>query len=40
MKREDESKLFRFTFRHSIFLASVVGLVVVFYAYVAPSLAP
>jgi lactate permease len=40
MKREDESKLFRFTFRHSIFLASMVGLVVVFYAYVAPSLAP
>jgi lactate permease len=40
MKREDEARLFRFTFRHSVFLASVVGLVVVFYAYIAPSLAP
>ena len=40
MKREDESKLFRFTIRHSIFLASVIGLVVVFYAYLAPSLTP
>ena len=40
MKREDEARLFRFTFRHSIFLASVIGLVVLFYAYVAPGLAP
>jgi len=40
MKREEESLLFRFTFRHSVFLACVIGLVVMFYAYVAPSLAP
>ena len=40
MKREDESLLFRFTFKHSILLASVVGLVVMFYVYVMPSWAP
>ena len=39
MKAEDEAKLFRFTMRHSIFLAAVIGLVVMFYAYVAPGLA-
>jgi lactate permease len=32
MKPEDESKLFRFTLRHSVILASVIGLVVVVYA--------
>jgi lactate permease len=37
MSQSDESKLFRFTMRHSIFLASVLGLIVVFYAYVAPD---
>jgi lactate permease len=40
MKRDDEARLFRFTFRHSVFLASVIGIVVVFYAYIAPALAP
>jgi lactate permease len=40
MKREDESLLFRFTLKHSILLASVIGLIVVFYAYVMPSWAP
>src|SRR5204863_2042771 len=40
MKREDESLLFRFTLRHSVRLASIVGLVVVFYAYVMPAWAP
>jgi lactate permease len=40
MKREDESLLFRFTLRHSVVLASVVGLIVVFYAYVMPGWAP
>ena len=40
MKREDEARLFRFTLRHSVFLASVIGLIVLFYAYVAPGLAP
>jgi lactate permease len=33
MKPEDESKLFRFTLRHSVILASVIGLVVVAYNY-------
>jgi L-lactate transport len=40
MRREDEARLFRFTLRHSVLLASVIGLIVVFYAYVAPQLAP
>jgi L-lactate transport len=34
MPSSEESRLFRFTLKHSIFLASVVGLVVVLYAYV------
>lgn len=37
MPASDEAKLFRFTLRHSIFLATVIGLVVVFYAYVMPG---
>jgi len=40
LKPEDEAKLFRFTLRHSVILASAIGLVVLFYAYVAPSLQP
>ncbi|MCU0245257.1 MAG: L-lactate permease, partial [Bryobacter sp.] len=32
MKSEDESRLFRFTLRHSVFLAAVIGLVVVLYS--------
>ena len=40
MKREDESLLFRFTLKHSILLASVIGLIVMFYAYVMPAWAP
>jgi L-lactate permease len=36
----EESRLFRFTLRHSILLAVIVALIVVFYAQVAPSLAP
>jgi L-lactate transport len=36
----EESRLFRFTLRHSILLAMVTGLITLFYAYVAPSLAP
>jgi L-lactate permease len=40
MKHSDEHLLFRFTLRHSIFLASVVGAIVMFYAYVAPVWAP
>jgi L-lactate transport len=37
MPPENEPKLFRFTLKHSLFLASVVGLVVLFYTYVAPD---
>lgn len=37
MAASDESKLFRFTLRHSILLASVLGLIVVVYAYVLPD---
>ena len=37
MHAADEAKLFRFTLRHSILLASLLGLVVVFYSYVAPN---
>ncbi|MBK5290241.1 MAG: L-lactate permease [Acidobacteriia bacterium] len=33
MPPHDEAKLFRFTMRHSIFLASVLGLITVVYAY-------
>ncbi len=40
MSRADETKLFRFTLKHSVFLACMIGLIVMFYAYVAPSLAP
>jgi L-lactate transport len=40
MKREDESLLFRFTLKHSILLATLIGLIVMFYAYVMPSWAP
>ena len=40
MKREDEALLFRFTMKHSVLLASVIGLIVVFYAYVMPAWAP
>ena len=40
MAREDESRLFQFTIRHSVFLASVIGVMVLFYAYVAPGLVP
>jgi L-lactate transport len=37
MAPEDEPKLFRFTLKHSLFLACVVGIVVLFYTYVAPD---
>jgi len=40
MAAADEAKLFRFTLRHSIVLASAIGLIAVFYAYVAPQWAP
>ena len=40
MRKEDEARLFRFTLRHSILLATVIGFIAVFYAYIAPQLAP
>ena len=40
MKPSDEAKLFRFTVGHSIFLASVLGVIVMIYAYVLPQFAP
>ncbi len=40
MRAGEESRLFRFTLKHSVLLASLIGLIVVFYAYVAPQLAP
>jgi len=40
MQAQEEGKLFRFTLRHSILLASIIGLIVVFYAYVMPQWAP
>jgi lactate permease len=39
MAASDEPKLFRFTLRHSVLLASVIGLIVLFYSYVAPGAA-
>ena len=33
----EEAKLFRFTLKHSILLACVIGLIVTFYAYVMPA---
>jgi L-lactate transport len=35
----DESRLFRFTLRHSIFLASVIGVIAMVYVYALPGLA-
>jgi L-lactate transport len=40
MASTEESKLFRFTLRHSIILAGAIGVVVVLYAYVVPQWAP
>jgi lactate permease len=40
MKREDEALLFRFTMKHSVLLAAVIGLIVMFYAYVMPGWIP
>ncbi len=37
MKREEEGMLFRFTLRHSVFLAIVIGLMTVCYTYVVPG---
>jgi L-lactate permease len=33
MARSEEGRLFRFTFKHSVFLASVLGVIAMIYAY-------
>jgi lactate permease len=40
MAEGEEGQLFRFTLRHSVFLAAVVGVIVMLFAYVVPSWAP
>jgi len=40
MTSKDESKLFRFTIKHSIFLAIVVGIIAMVFAYILPGLVP
>ncbi|HEV8396763.1 MAG TPA: lactate permease LctP family transporter [Vicinamibacterales bacterium] len=40
MSRDDESRLFRFTIRHSVLLMTIMGLVSLLYAYVFPGLVP
>ena len=40
MAPDEEAKLFRFTLKHSAFLACVIGLIALFYTYVAPGLQP
>lgn len=40
MKREDEALLFRFTLKHSVIMTVAMGLIIVFYAYVAPTWMP
>jgi lactate permease len=40
MSRDDESKLFRFTIKHSVLLMAVMGLVSLLYAYVFPGYVP
>jgi lactate permease len=40
MTRDDESRLFRFTIRHSVLLMAIMGLISLFYAYVVPGWVP
>lgn len=40
MSRDDESRLFRFTIKHSVFLMVLVGVVSLLYAYVFPGYVP
>src|SRR6185437_8847002 len=37
MNPDDEPKLFRFTLRHSIFLAAIIGVLSMIYAYAVPG---
>ena len=40
MSRADESRLFRFTIKHSIFLMVIMAIVSMLYAYVFPQFVP
>ena len=40
MPQSDESKLFRWTLRHSLFLTALTGLIVMGYAHLFPSAIP
>jgi lactate permease len=40
MSTADESRLFRFTIKHSVLLMAVMGLIALLYAYVFPGLVP
>ena len=40
MTRDDESRLFRFTIKHSVFLMAVMGVISLLFAYVFPGLVP
>jgi lactate permease len=40
MSRDDESRLFRFTIKHSIFLMAIVAVISMLYAYVFPHAVP
>jgi len=40
MSRDNESRLFRFTFKHSVLLMVVMGIISMMYAYVFPGLVP
>jgi lactate permease len=40
MSRSDESRLFRFTIKHSVLLMMVMGIMSLLYAYVFPGLVP
>src|SRR5204862_5223124 len=40
MSRDDESRLFMFTIKHSIFLMAVIAVISMLYAYVFPQAVP
>jgi lactate permease len=40
MSLADEGKLFRFTLKHSIFLAAIIGVIAMLYAYQFPGFIP
>ena len=40
MPQSDESKLFRWTLRHSLFLTALTGLMVMIYAHLLPQAIP